>query len=74
MAPHALEKEDHSRDAAFNTAMHGKKLQNGGFASMFAKNHAAHNEATEEYWKHWDNKDALTETDDTREVRPPFID
>ena len=69
MAPIALEAEDHSRDAAFNTAMHGKTVMGKGFGSMFKKDHAAHQAATEEYWKHWDNKEAATETDKIREVR-----
>ena len=69
MAPIALETEDHSRDAQFNTAMHGKSAKSrGGFSSMLNKDRAAHKAASDEYWKHWDNKSAGTETAAIREV------
>ena len=66
--PIALEAEDHSRDAAFNKAMHGK-LEQKGFRSMISKDHAAHKAAADEYFKHWDDKSAETETLEVREVR-----
>lgn len=69
MAPIALEPEDHSRDAAFKQALHGKQVKGGGFLSMMSKDHVAHKEATEEYFKHWDNKSHETETSEVREVR-----
>lgn len=69
MAPIALENEDHSRDAAFNKAMHGKSANStGGFRSMLNKDHDAHKAATDEYFKHWDNKSAGEETAEIREV------
>ena len=68
MAPIALESEDHSRDAAFNKVMHGKSVESKGFRSMMNKDHTAHKAATEEYFKHWDNKSADTETMEVREV------
>lgn len=69
MAPIALETEDHSRDAAFNQILHGKSAASqGGFAAMIGKDHKAHKAATDDYWKHWDNKEASTETDAVREV------
>ena len=68
MAPIALESEDHSRDAAFNKVMHGKSVDSKGFRSMLNKDHNAHKAATEEYFKHWDNKSAGTETVQVREV------
>lgn len=70
MAPIALENEDHSRDAAFNKVMHGKSVDSKGFRSMLNKDHDAHKAATEEYFKHWDNKSAGTETVEVREVGP----
>lgn len=74
MAPIALENEDHSRDAAFNKAMHGKSADSrGGFRSMINKDHDAHKAATEEYFKHWDNKSAGTETAEIREVSAAFF-
>ena len=70
MAPIALESEDHSRDAAFNKVMHGKSAQsNGGFRSMLNKDRDAHKAASDEYFKHWDNKSAGTETEEIREVQ-----
>ncbi|KAI9651863.1 MAG: pyruvate dehydrogenase E1, beta subunit [Alyxoria varia] len=70
MAPHAIEKEDHERDAAFNKAMHGKSAtERGGIMSMFNKNAIAHKAATDEYFKHWDSKAAGDETAETRAER-----
>lgn len=75
MAPVALEPENHTRDADFYKAMHGKSASNkGGLSAMLSKDHAAHKAAIDDYWKHWDNKDAATETEETREVEtPPFL-
>lgn len=70
MSPTALEKEDHARDAAFNKAMHGKSSQaTGGMRAMFQKDQAAQAAAVDEYFKHWDNKAAADETEETRKVR-----
>lgn len=64
-----LEKEDHQRDAAFMKAMHGKSTQAaGGFAAMLSKDKEAKKLAVDEYFKHFDNKRAETETDADREV------
>jgi sterol 24-C-methyltransferase len=69
MAPIRLENEDHSRDAAFNKAMHGKSADDrGGMVAMMKKDRTAQKAAVDEYFKHWDNKAAGTETDETREV------
>ncbi|KAL4932347.1 sterol 24-C-methyltransferase [Aspergillus undulatus] len=70
MAPSALEKEDHQRDAEFNRAMHGTSSEaQGGFAAMRQKSAAAQKAAVDEYFKHWDNKSAEAETDETRAAR-----
>lgn len=70
MAPHALEQEDHERDAAFNKAMHGKTSHSkGGLSSMLNKNTAALQEASQEYFKHWENKGAAEETPEVRAAR-----
>jgi sterol 24-C-methyltransferase len=70
MAPIALEKEDHTRDADFNKALHGKSAQNvGGIKSMMGKDTAAQKAAVEEYFKHFDNKKAETETEEERKSR-----
>ena len=69
MAPIALELEDHDRDIAFAKVMHGKSAdQQAGIRSMLKKDPAAQKAAIDEYFKHWDNKAASTETDDIREV------
>jgi sterol 24-C-methyltransferase len=67
---HTLEKEDHARDAAFMKALHGKSVEaQGGFMAMRNKDEAAQKAAVDEYFKHWDNKAAATETEETREAR-----
>ena len=69
MSPIALEKEDHSRDAEFNKAMHGKSAKaRGGMTAMLQKDKAAQQAAVDEYFKHWDNKAAGDETEETRKV------
>jgi sterol 24-C-methyltransferase len=65
----ALEKEDHARDAEFMKALHGKSAEAApGFAAMLAKDRKAKEVAVDEYFKHFDNKSAETETDADREV------
>lgn len=70
MASIKLENEDHSRDAAFNKAMH-KDSSNaeGGFRAMMKKDKSAQKAAVDEYFKHWDNKAAKDETPEIREAR-----
>lgn len=64
-----LENEDHSRDAAFNKALHkGSSAATGGFSAMLKKDKAAQKAAVDEYFKHWDNKTANDETAADREV------
>jgi sterol 24-C-methyltransferase len=66
----ALEREDHSRDAAFNKAMHGKSAQaRGGVMAMFSKGSEAKKAAVDEYFKHWDNQAAKDETPEQRAAR-----
>ena len=70
MAPTALEQENHTRDAEFNKAMHGTSSQvKGGMSAMLKKDRAAQQAAVDEYFKHWDNKAAADETEETRKVR-----
>lgn len=65
----ALEKEDHARDAEFQKALHGNSAQvQGGLMAMFRKDGSAKQAAVDEYFKHWDNKDAADETTNDREV------
>jgi len=71
MAPGVvLEQENHSRDAAFNKAMHGKTAaKDSSFMAMLTKDKAAHTAAVDEYFKHWDDKPAENETAEDREAR-----
>lgn len=70
MAPTALEREDLARDAAFNKALHGKSAKaEGGLAALRRKDTGAQKIAMDEYFKHWDKRDAADETDAIREVR-----
>jgi sterol 24-C-methyltransferase len=70
MSSLSLEQENHERDAAFNKAMHGQSAQaQGGMRAMFQKDKAAQQAAVDEYFKHWDNKAAGDETEETRKVR-----
>jgi sterol 24-C-methyltransferase len=65
-----LEQQDRARDAAFNKAMHGNSAAAaGGIRAMFAKGSNAKQAAVDEYFKHWDNKAAENETEETRAVR-----
>jgi sterol 24-C-methyltransferase len=69
MSPIALEREDHTRDAEFNKAMHGKSAgTRGGMSAMLQKDKAAQQAAVDEYFKHWDGKGAAEETEETRKV------
>ncbi|CZT48436.1 probable DELTA(24)-STEROL C-METHYLTRANSFERASE (ERG6) [Rhynchosporium secalis] len=70
MAPSGLETEDHTRDAAFNKAMHKESSgAKGGFSAMMKKDKTAQKAAVDEYFKHWDNKFAKDETPEIREAR-----
>ena len=70
MSPIALEQEDHARDAAFAKVLHGKSAQGrGGISAMLGKDKEAQKAAVEEYFKHWDNKNADEETEETRAAR-----
>lgn len=65
-----LEAENHARDAAFNKALHGKSAEaQGGLMAMRRKDHAAQKAAVDEYFKHWDNKAAVNETEEDRKAR-----
>lgn len=69
MSPIKLETEDHSRDAAFNKAMHkDSSSARGGMSAMLKKDKAAQKAAVDEYFKHWDDKSAKDETKEDRDV------
>ena len=68
-AKQGLEAENHQRDAEFNKALHGSSAAaQGGIAAMFNKDREAKKLAVDEYFKHFDNKKADTETKEDREV------
>ena len=68
--PTALEAQDLKRDAEFKNALHGKTGQDTNYyRNILGKNKEAQKEAVDEYFKHWDNKDAVDETPEIREVR-----
>jgi sterol 24-C-methyltransferase len=67
-----LEQENHTRDAEFKKAMHGDSATAaGGIRAMFRKGGDAKQAAVDEYFKHWDNKSAEEETEETRAVGYP---
>lgn len=69
MSPMMLETEDHARDAGFNKALHGASAQErGGLMAMMKKDASAKAASVEEYFKHFDNQDAVNETPEMREV------
>jgi len=65
-----LEAEDHSRDAAFKKAMHGKSAEERtSFLAMLKKDKTAQAAALDEYFKFWDGKEAGVETEDDMKER-----
>ncbi|OQO01471.1 Sterol 24-C-methyltransferase erg-4 [Cryoendolithus antarcticus] len=68
--PTRLEPQDLTRDAAFKDALHGKTGQNSNsFMNMLQKDKSAQKLAVDEYFKHWDEKSAATETPEIRDAR-----
>jgi sterol 24-C-methyltransferase len=69
MGASKLEMENHSRDAEFAKALHGKSPEErAGIMAMLKKNPEAQKAAIDSYFKHWDNKAAGEETAETRAV------
>lgn len=56
-------------DADFAKAMHGTSTDKSGFTAVLNKNKDAHNAAVEGYFKHWDNRNSETQTDEDQEAR-----
>ena len=70
MSSITLEPQDLKRDADFKQALHGKTGQkSNSFLNIIQKNKEAQQLAVDEYFKHWDNQGADTETASTREAR-----
>jgi sterol 24-C-methyltransferase len=70
MSSQALLRADEARDSAFDKVLHGtSSTAKGGVRAMLGKDNAAHAAAMQEYFQHWDNKDAKNETEDVRQSR-----
>jgi len=64
-----LEQENHQRDAEFSKSLHGKNVTDSkGLMAFFKKDNSAQGAAIDQYFKHFDNKNAADETDEDREV------
>ena len=70
MSSQALLRADEARDSAFDKVLHGVSSKTkGGVRAMLGKDNAAHAAAMQEYFQHWDNRDAQNETEDVRQSR-----
>ncbi|KAK7740987.1 Sterol 24-C-methyltransferase erg6b [Cytospora paraplurivora] len=59
-----------ARDMTFENIMHRKTATtHEGFSAMLNKNKEAQQAAVDQYFQHWDNKEAKDETDADREAR-----
>lgn len=59
-----------TRHTTFENIMHKKTAQtDGGFSAMLKKDKDAQRAAVADYFQHWDNKEAKTETEADRFVR-----
>ncbi|KAF3811087.1 Sterol 24-C-methyltransferase erg-4 [Colletotrichum gloeosporioides] len=65
-----------ARDASFEQILHkGTSKGNVGMSAMLKKDHEAQKAATEDYFRHWDNKlNAQKETKEDREARAAEYD
>ncbi|TDZ26254.1 Sterol 24-C-methyltransferase erg-4 [Colletotrichum orbiculare MAFF 240422] len=62
-------------DATFEKVLHkGTGKDNVGMSAMLKKDREAQKAATEEYFRHWDNKNAQQETKEDREARTAEYD
>ncbi|GKT40562.1 sterol 24-C-methyltransferase erg-4 [Colletotrichum spaethianum] len=57
-----------ARDATFEKILHKGTSKTVGMSAMLKKDHEAQKAATDEYFRHWDNKSAQKETREDREV------
>ncbi|KAK3191970.1 Delta(24)-sterol C-methyltransferase [Lecanicillium sp. MT-2017a] len=70
MSTQALLRADEARNSAFDKVLHGSASESKrGVRAMMGKDNAAHAAAMQEYFQHWDNKDAKDETEDVRQSR-----
>ena len=60
-----------ARNMTFENIMHKKTAEtHEGFSAMLNKDKEAQQAAVNEYFQHWDNKEAKNETDADRAVSP----
>ncbi|KAF5093203.1 hypothetical protein D0Z00_004188 [Geotrichum galactomycetum] len=65
-----LAPKDFKADAEFAKAMHGSNnASKTGFSSLASKNEEAHLAAVDGYFKHWDNKNSETQTEEDQKTR-----
>lgn len=57
-----LAPKDYKTDAEFSKALHGSNTSVAGYQALLNKNKEAQASAVDGYFKHWDNKDAKTQT------------
>ena len=63
-----LAPKQYSQDKEFAKAMHGNG-KNGGFRAVVGKDREAHSAAVDGYFRHWDNRDAETQTEADKQER-----
>lgn len=63
-----LAPKEYEKDKAFAKAMYGD-AKTGGFRAVVGKNRDAHEAAVDGYFKHWDNRDAETQTEEDKQNR-----
>lgn len=57
-------------EMTFENIMHKRTAETeAGFSAMLKKDKEAQQVAVDEYFQHWDNKEAKDETEETRAVR-----
>lgn len=60
-----------ARDMTFENIMHRKTATtHEGFSAMLNKDKEAQQAAVDQYFQHWDNKEAKDETEADRDVSP----
>ncbi|KZL83092.1 sterol 24-c-methyltransferase [Colletotrichum incanum] len=57
-----------ARDATFEKILHKGSSKTVGMSAMLKKDHEAQKAATDEYFRHWDNKGAQKETKEDRDA------
>lgn len=64
-----LAPKDFKADADFAKAMHGSATSKSGFTAVLNKNKDAHSAAVDGYFKHWDNRNSETQTEEDQKAR-----